>query len=147
MSARGYLRGFSERGIGFDLGSQTFFLEKPSCEAEAFLDKRYPRTEDGTRWLNVKRSLVEKGIDVVKSVTSGFASPEVLARRKLSCFGDASTEACDALVERQGGFYCGACGCGAWMLAKLDGETAPKLGWKKLNCPKGRPGFSNEVRA
>jgi len=74
------------------------------------------------------------------------ATPETLALRQLSCFGDANQAPCAQLrTTRDGRRYCGACGCGPKPEAILDvdAEGRSKLQFTKLRCPLGRPGFSN----
>lgn len=81
------------------------------------------------------------------AIFSGFANDNVVALRRRSCFGGDGAPACEKLVLEDGYGYCGACSCGRWALARLDGETLPKLRWAKLECPLARPGFSNHVPA
>ena len=142
-----YIRGFTERGIGFDPATRAFFLLREDDEAaKAWLDARYQRIDNGNRWSS-SRTLAERAVSFGKSLASGRnATPEVITRRKLSCFGDDHTPPCDALLTKGKNVYCGACRCGAQPLSNLEGKLA-KLAWEYLECPKGRPGFSNEVRS
>lgn len=78
------------------------------------------------------------------------ATPEVVAQRQLSCFGnpEAGISACSMVRGQAPKRYCGACGCGARKEAILDVSPDTghsKLEFVKLNCPLKRPGFSNEV--
>lgn len=159
MSARGYLRGFTERGISFDIKSQTFYLHAPNAAAEEFLDRRYPRTEDGSRWRHAKKAAAEPGevktpswprriYSYSRSQASkafGPADEATVAQRMLSCFGNAETAECPSVVrDVEGRPFCNDCGCGR----RPEAELAPteKLGLGYAWCPRRKPGFSNEVR-
>lgn len=107
--------------------------ENPALEAE--LDKLYVRVPGTLRWLSKKPTLVEKTKEFVKTVTSGYVDDATYQTRLASCMG------CPALVKNKKGSFCGGCSCGTWQLARLDGSTLPKLKWKRLRCPLGRPGF------
>lgn len=43
--------------------------------------------------------------------------------------------------------YCNDCGCGDTTLARIDGPGYTKLDYPHLECPRRRPGFSNEMPA
>lgn len=127
----------------------TIFLTMPDPSAEARLDEVYDRIGP-LKWSGERRAtgVVRKIQDVAefaKSMASGEATEEIIEKRKASCFGDQKTQAppCVALKVEGGRKFCGACGCGKWMLAELDGSTMPKLRHAFLNCPLKRPGFSN----
>ena len=53
------------------------------------------------------RSMASRGLQ------SSRVSDDVLARRRLSCFGDATHDACQYLAKKDVGIYCSACGCGS----------------------------------
>lgn len=139
-----YIRGLTERGIVFDPATQTFTADL--VEGRAYLDAHFAPLGEG-RWTFRRTSLVGKVSSFFGAVASGKADQETIERRKRSCLGGQGDPPCPALVRTTSGSYCGACSCGRWLLAKLDGEIAPKLGWKNLTCPLRRPGFSNEVQA
>lgn len=84
----------------------------------------------------------------LKSKTSRVLGPiplHVLETRKTSCFGRVGSEACPMLRKHTDGFhYCASCGCGVREDARLDGNPS-KLEFPYLQCPLGRPGFSNEA--
>jgi hypothetical protein len=87
------------------------------------------------------------------------ASDKTVSLRVLSCFGDDKQPACPALkYYDQGQFhYCNDCGCGPKERARLSsvgsGEKTPifkdddylKYKYPELQCPRMRPGFSNEL--
>lgn len=82
--------------------------------------------------------------------TLGLRIPdEVYKLRKLSCFGDKTTniDPCINLKNNENiGYFCGACGCGTNPLAKLNADDSSeytKLHYPDLQCPLKRPGFSN----
>lgn len=87
----------------------------------------------GSAWLRSKASKV-----------LGSVPLPILETRKKSCFGRVSSEACPMLKKHTDGFhYCGACGCGVREDTRLDGNPS-KLEYPYLQCPLGKPGFSNE---
>ncbi len=107
------------------------------------------------RWAAVQRSW-----EMAKSFSSammskGFAGTRADDRTKsqrwISCFGQAPDGAaagqpCDALrwtADHEHAF-CGDCGCGDHRRAHLNGTPYGKLEYPYLECPRGRPGFSNE---
>lgn len=99
-------------------------------------------------WPRVKSSW-EKALSFAKSVISGVVlplDPEQYKRRHASCHGiwpDGTKVGAPCHLRRQVGdrYFCGACGCGSKPLAELD----HKLKYPYLECPLGRPGFSNHV--
>lgn len=100
------------------------------------------------RWSKVRPSW-EMAASFAKAKLSGFggreATEEVISQRKLSCFGDPSTNTppCSALSLSKDGehHFCNDCGCGDREIAYLDGG---KLNYPYLECPRQRKGFSNE---
>lgn len=128
--------------IRYHAESDTFWLPKPDRLAEAQLDHDHIRIPGELRWKNKKLGVLAKIAAITESTTSGHAPDEVVAMRKLSCLGGNGAPPCPALLRDGSNSFCGACGCGKWLLASLDG-VVPKLRWAKLNCPLRRPGFSN----
>jgi hypothetical protein len=119
-------------------------LLAPNPDLEAILDARLERVPGELRWRRAldarSTGFVAKAASFVRSVTSGAASPETVALRRRSCFGQPGVAApCEKLVTRDTGRFCAACGCGEWRLAELES----KLTWARLDCPLRRPGFSN----
>ena len=87
---------------------------------------------------------ISKTASFSDAVFSGFANESEIKAREVSCYGNETQKPCENLVVGQDGYkYCGACGCGEWALARLNGTPLPKLKWKNLPCPLARPGFSN----
>lgn len=75
----------------------------------------------------------------------GSVPLKVLEVRRQSCFGKNASGACPMMKKHTDGFhYCGACGCGVREDTRLDGDPS-KLEFPYLQCPLGRPGFSNEA--
>lgn len=112
------------------------------AELDAKLERIGPLMWKGELgFVDSAKATMTKVIDAVQSITSGRATDQTIARRKLSCFGD--PEPCKMLKVEGGRKFCGACGCGKWLLADLDGGPSPKLQNHYLNCPLRRPGFSN----
>ena len=97
------------------------------------------------------RGIVATALDVlsVDNTSGERVSDEVLALRKLSCFGDGSEKypPCISLkVDLAGSQFCGACGCKSNKLAILtssDPNEYTKLHYPNLQCPLKKPGFSN----
>jgi hypothetical protein len=123
------------RILRFDQEAQIFWLPSPNTSVEQYMDSILPRIPGTLQWRNVKENIVKKAISFVKTVTSGIVSEEELEKRKLACFGDTNTPACPAMQADKTGKYCGACGCGRWLLSNLDGTAAPKLQWTSTKCP------------
>ena len=114
------------------------YLTRRDPVIEAELDKLYPRLPGLLQWRSAVPGILQKAASFVKSVSSGFASKEVIEERLKSCNG------CHAMkMDQFGNKFCAACSCGSWQLAKLDGEVLPKLAWAHLDCPLHRKGFSN----
>lgn len=94
-------------------------------------------------WRKVRKTW-EKAVSFARSMASGQGvDDETYRQRHLSCFGKTPEGEfvqmpCPKLVQNEKGAFCGACGCGEHELARLDG---PKLRFKYLECPLGRPGF------
>lgn len=110
--------------------------KNPALEAE--LDKLYKRVPGQLQWWSdEKPSILKDAISFIRTVTSGFASPDIVEKRKNSCIQ------CPALLRTQKGLFCGGCNCGTWQLAALDGSYLPKLSWAGTTCPLQRPGFAN----
>ena len=73
----------------------------------------------------------------------GYGAPEeVVAKRRASC------ESCPSFCRSGGREWCGACGCGSNREeAMISGGSGPsKLTFLKLDCPRKRPGFTNEEK-
>lgn len=79
-------------------------------------------------------SIFGKAYSYLKSISSGKASPEVIAQRAQSCYAP-----CSELLRTKNGDFCRACGCGM----RPEAELHRKLGYAYLECPLKRPGFSN----
>lgn len=106
------------------------------------------------RWAKV-RSTWEMAESFVKSALSrGVFNKRVELTVKMkrieSCFGGEGKEPCPSLsfnplAKRH---FCNACGCGERPVAFLDGDPSQytKLDYPYLECPRERPGFSNERR-
>lgn len=98
-----------------------------------------PRRERGV-WSQIKDTW-QKLEEMVDTVTSGYVDVETFNKRKLSCYGNGTNvKPCINLMKTNGHDYCGACGCGQWLLARLDN----KLKFKDLPCPLKKSGFANE---
>jgi len=98
------------------------------------LDSAYERIPNTWSWKANGQPLLIKFISLTKSITSGTAPPEIVAKRNESC------NTCPMMKIEDGKRYCNACGCGSWRLSDLD----KKLTYAYLECPLGRAGFSNE---
>lgn len=140
-----YIRAFSEPKVEFHAETKTLWLTKANAKIEAELDAAYARVPGLLRWQIEDKPLLDRFISFGRSLTSGTATPEVVEQRKRSCFGTETEPVCPALKKTEQGSFCSGCSCGTWSLAKLDGEIAPKLSWKYLQCPLKRPGFSNSA--
>lgn len=137
-----FIRGLSEPQVAFDEESKLLWINRPSPEIEAELDAEYERA-GVLRW-KVSDSLLSSAVGFIRSKASGrTAKPDVIAKRYLSCFGDANAPPCVALKQTDAGAFCGACRCGQRPDARLDGP-ASKLSFGYLECPMRKPGFSNE---
>lgn len=135
-------------GLFLDESSATYWIAKPNVVLEAKLDQMFSRiSQDQLRWEVKTKSVVEKFSSVTKAVFSGWADEETITKRKRSCFGDGEQPQCPQLLVSSKGRWCGKCECGSTRLAQLDGSLVPKLRWRILDCPLGRPGFSNELRS
>lgn len=108
-------------------------------------------------WVSVK-PLWERAESLMSSLWSKWRrviDRNTREKRQISCWGTdlvgtPVTTACHMLREKDGHFYCGACGCGANPIARLGsverrgvGEPT-KLDFPKLECPLQKPGFANE---
>lgn len=125
------------RNARFDLQARIIWLPRPDPEVEAELDAQHERIPGTLKWKMREPSIVQRAASFVGAVASGLVADEVVKMRLESCMS------CTALVRGEDGSYCGACGCGRWKLAQLDGVVLPKLRWAKLDCPLKRLGFSN----
>lgn len=114
-----------------------------------------------SRWAMVSSSW-DLAESFVRSVASrGFTGRRVdltvKGRRHVSCTGTTLegvrvSDPCPALVSSQknpGSSYCNECRCGdrsiAWITKpQTDPTSVTKLDFPFLECPRGRPGFSNE---
>lgn len=85
------------------------------------------------------KSVASRGILQTKR-----APAATIERRHASCFGREGEPACPALARSKDGVhhFCNECGCGDTSIARLDGG---KLEYPYLECPRQRPGFSNEA--
>lgn len=124
------------------LDAETCTIAAPDAALEAELDRGLERT--GERLWRVRpRGFFDRAASLLRAVTSGTldagepVDAETLRVRRASC------ASCPVMVKDEHGAFCNACGCGRWQLANLDGTALPKLAWKTLECPLGRPGFSN----
>lgn len=127
--------------LNYEPKSETFWLAtKPTKEVEDKLDAEYERIPGGYRWKKKNTNILTKVISAAKSITSGKASEETVARRRLSCFGNETSPPCTALKIIEGSNFCHACSCPSWRLSELT----TKLTFAHLDCPLKRPGFSNE---
>jgi len=77
---------------------------------------------------------IKQAYTYLRSVTSGQASPEIVAQRVNSCYAP-----CSELLRTRKGDFCRACGCGM----KPEAELHNKLNYACLECPLKKPGFSN----
>lgn len=121
-------------------------LEAETPEEEAQLDALYPRVAPG-RWKIARKGdvapakppgILRRVASFGKAVVSGTATPEVVERRRRSCFGGEGAAPCPDLDRRADGkSYCGSCGCGRWWWSELD----TKITFGKVVCPRGRDGF------
>lgn len=95
------------------------------------------------------RGLVSSALNILNVNNEGGerVSPEILERRKLSCFGDDKLPVCNQLRKTENEeYFCGACGCGKNKLAILNSNEEngyTKLHYPYLECPLKKPGFSN----
>lgn len=74
----------------------------------------------------------------------GEVDEETFQTRKDQCLGnpDKGIERCTMAGEKDGNYFCQACGCPANQIAKLGSENSwTKLHYIKLPCPLGKPGF------
>lgn len=83
------------------------------------------------------RHLWHKAHTLLRAVGSAAITAlpeEAIERRRDICFAP-----CEELRQKNGSFYCGACGCGQNPIARLD-EDLPfsKLHFPDLRCPKGK---------
>ena len=92
--------------------------------------RRYLRGKWGRKGLSYLRSLKSRGPFMKK------ASPYVVRKRWKQCV---ECPALKGVYQRE---TCGACGCGANTYLRFG--VYPKLVYPYLECPKGKPGFSNE---
>jgi len=138
-----YMRGITERGIDRDPETGFLFVKDLAKKgpAEAYLDSRFERAGEGF-WRVPAPNLKNMPASFVKTTTSGRASDEVIAVRKRSCFGTETTAPCPALRVSPRGSFCSECKCPQLPMARLDGW---KITRAYLECPRGKPGFSNEV--
>jgi len=107
-------------------------------------------------WTKVKPTW-EMAESFVKSMASkGFTAKKVELtiknKRHISCFGkdlDGKVVSlpCPSLAVSSDGksHFCNSCGCGDRQVARLDGVPYSKLDYPYLECPRRRPGFSNEI--
>lgn len=112
----------------FDPETQTIWLPRADAIIEADLDRRFERLPGQLRWRLTQPSMLQKASSLLGAITSGIISDEEAGVRLASCLK------CNALVTEGEDKYCGACGCGRWLLAKLDGPV-PKLKWRGTVCP------------
>lgn len=91
------------------------------------------------------RSMMSRG------VTNKYVPLTIKEKRHISCFGTTMQgekvgTVCRSLQKSREGdrHYCGACGCGDRANARLDETPYGKLDYPYLECPRQRPGFSNE---
>lgn len=109
-----------------------------------------------TSWNTVKPTW-EKAEAFIKSqlskgITSKRVELTVKNQRHISCFGtnlngDKVAEPCSALTlsDDKQHHFCNSCGCGDKAIAHLDSDGYSKLDYPYLECPRRRPGFSNEI--
>jgi len=131
------------KGIRFDSDAQVFWIPSPNQGIESYMDGIFNRTPGTLQWKVPNKSYLGKVVSFASAVVSGFATPEQMAKRQRSCFGDIETPACSALITDASGKYCGACGCGKWLMSNLAGSLVPKFLLAGTMCPLKRPGFAN----
>lgn len=106
------------------------YITEPNAELERLMDASFQRVPGLLQWRVPYRGLVDKALEFGSTIASGFASDEVVAKRREACFS------CPArMLDKRGNSYCSGCTCGRWMLADLDGKLLPKLRWAKTKCP------------
>lgn len=74
-----------------------------------------------------RRTIRQKAIAFIEAVTGQGAGEDTYQARLAIC----RSNECGHLIESDGGYYCGACGCGKWRLAEL----LRKLRFGDLECP------------
>lgn len=127
------------------------FLETIKDGAEMTRMKWFPVKDTWEAAASFIKAMASRGI------TSMKVAPHVKAQRIQSCFGTNPEgvkvdEPCPSLTTSRDGTYflCGACSCGDTSLAKISPENTggsepySKLDYPYLECPRKRPGFSNE---
>ena len=90
------------------------------------------------------------GKSVASRVTQGKASEDLIKLRVLSCHGDDGMVACpyrSASNNREGAYFCTACGCGdkprAFLNDPDDSGAYTKLDYPWVSCPVRMPGFGD----
>lgn len=110
--------------------SDEIWIDSPNVEIEKSLDKQFPRI-GFLRW-RVRTGYFQKVISFLNAVKGGKTSVDIAKDRLAVC------NACPGLRTIAGRKFCGACSCGTWMLAELNGGPSPKLEWADLKCPLNR---------
>lgn len=131
------------------------YLDAPDVLEERALDGAYGARVGPLRWSlkagDVKQrtggavqvpSLSERSRNLLRALTSGPTPVEVLAVRRLQCFGDpaAGSPPCPALEVSGTRSFCSECGCPRWVAL----ET--KLRMAGFSCPRKRQGFANSPK-
>lgn len=81
-----------------------------------------------------RRNLRQKARAFAEAVTGPKVSPEEFERRMAIC----KSNRCGHLIDEDGKFYCGACGCPRWRKSELH----EKLWFARLECPLEEPLWS-----
>lgn len=122
--------------IEFNEAEGIYTLDKIRPEVIRELDHQHTRIGP-LKWKK-GRPKPSDAYSAALAVTSGFADDETVKQRMDSCLS------CPGLLKTEDGIYCGVCRCGNSKMARLDGTVMPKLRWRRLLCPLGRPGFSEK---
>lgn len=133
--------------VRWDQKTDTYWLVRPDAELEKQYDQDHIRIPGQLRWKVRRLGPLEKVATLAAVVISDDASPEVIARRKLSCLGDPikGFPPCTSLSRTREGTFCGTCSCNKWQIANLDSSLSLKYTKQAVNCPMRKPGFANSA--
>lgn len=137
----------SQNLVRFDEKTDTFWLVRPDAATEKQYDQDHDRLAGQLRWKVRRLGPLAKVASLGTALLSEDATPEVMAQRKLSCFGDSAKgiPKCTSLTQLNDGSYCGTCSCGRWLVANMDKSWSPKITKSAVDCPMRKPGFRNSA--
>lgn len=110
----------------------TIFIDRGDPALEEQLDAKFVRIPGLLQW-KIPGEWTDDLLSFGAAISSGRVDEVTFEHRKAQCL------TCPLMQQDASGtMYCNGCRCGRWILSRLDGSFASKLGWKRFQCPMGR---------